>query len=544
MGKLILDYIEFRRTIFRVKGRVDAGVKEEDFYLYENSSGRMLPLKNVLVKDKRFDLEIPMLAVNNESPLETGHWYICIKEKKGTLYRAYVTDDLYDKIYQYELPDAEYDLMVEKGDNNYFYAFSKLDEDGFAFYLQVDYSVPEKTKNIFKIWISNVKKRHKYRLSIIRKGVFSLIFCFFNRVVKKTGNKVLFTSDSRVKIGGNEEFVYNKMIERGMDKDYVFRFSYKERIGAHRSFKDKILFTYYLATSDYIFLDDYQPEIYLNKYDPSVKVIQVWHACGAFKTLGFERLKMKGAPPFNTRVHKCYTHVPVSSEHSAKHHAEAFAIDESKFYPVGIPRTDVFFDPEYKQQVKENVYSEFPQLKTAAKVILYAPTFRGENARNAYFPMHVLHFRKIGEYLKSINGIMIVKMHPFVKEMIKIPEEYKPYFIDASSYREVNDILFVTYLLITDYSSVIYEMALLNKPMLFYAFDLKQYVSDRGFYEPYEDIVPGKIVKTLPALLRALREEDYESEKLEGFISKNFKYTDGKATDRVIDLVFGEQNDN
>lgn len=96
-------------------------------------------------------------------------------------------------------------------------------------------------------------------------------------------------------------------------------------------------------------------------------------------------------------------------------------------------------------------------------------------------------------------------------------------------------------LLITDYSSVIYETALLNKPMLFYAFDLKQYEKERGFYEPYEDIVPGKIVKTIPALIKALEEEDYEAEKLEGFITKNFKYLDGKATDRVIDLVFNNK---
>lgn len=541
MDKLILDYIEFRRTIFIAKGKVEEDIKNEDFYLCDSLSKRILQIKNVSVEKGIFSLEIPMLAVNHESPLKTGNWYICVKDRNDNLHEAHVTDELYNKIYQYELPDTELDVIVDKGKDNYFHAFSKLNENNFTFYLKVEYSIPYKTKNIFKIWITEVKKRHKYRLSIIRKGIFSLIFRFFNRYVKKTGNKVLFTSDSRSEIGGNEEFIYERMIERGMDRDYIFRFSFKEGIGAHRSLKEKLLFTYYLATSDYIFLDDYQPEIYLNNYDPSVKVVQVWHACGAFKTLGFERLEMKGAPPFNTKVHKCYTHVPVSSEHSAKHHAEAFAIDESKFYPIGIPRTDVFFDQEYKRQIQKKVYDEYPQLKSASKVILYAPTFRGENARNAYFPMHILHFKKIGEYLKNTGAVMIVKMHPFVNSKLNIPEEYKEYFIDASSYREVNDILFVTDLLITDYSSVIYEMSLLNKPMLFYAFDLKQYVSDRGFYEPYEDIVPGKIVKTLPALLKALEEEDYESEKLKGFIAKNFKYTDGKATDRVIDLVFGEQ---
>ncbi len=542
MKNVLLTHIEFARTICKIQGRFQEGTISKQIYLYENQSKTVLPLKGMEVNGEEFYIEIPMLACNNDSPLFTGNWYIGVKNVDEEVCVAYVTDELYDRIYQYETIDVDMDLMIDRAQDNYFHAFSKLREKDFAFYFKIEYSVPEVTTNVLRIWLENIKIRNKERLRIFRKIVFSMAFKIFNKCVKKTGNKVLFTSDSRAEIGGNEEFIYRRMLERGMGKTYQFRFNYKERVGAYRSLKDKIMFTYYLATSDYIFLDDYQPEIYLNDYDSSVKVVQVWHACGAFKTLGFERLEAKGAPPFNTRVHKCYTHVPVSSEHSVKHHAEAFAIDKSKFYPIGIPRTDIFFDDDYKKNVMERMQKEFPRIKTASKVILYAPTFRGENVRNAYFPMHLLHFRKIGEYLKEVNAVMIVKMHPFVKSPLNIPEDYKDYFIDATKYREVNDILFVTDLLITDYSSVIYEMALLNKPMLFYAFDLRQYISERGFYEPYEEIVPGKIVKTLPALIRALKEEDYESEKLKGFVEKNFKYTDGKATDRVIDLVFGEKD--
>ncbi len=542
MHELLLDNIEFHRTVLTLDGECSLPLNGDEFYLLESASGVLLPVTGVELSGKSFHLELYTLACNREAPLTDGHWYLCVRTGDGRLIRAYVTDALYDKIYQYVIPDKELDVSVDKSANNYFHIFSKLREEDFAFYLKVEYKAPDKKKSVLKTWISNVKRRHRYRLKVVRQAVFARLFKFFNKHIGKTGNKVLFTSDSRAQISGNEEFVYRRMLERGMDKDYVFRFSFKSNINNHRKFKDKLLFTYYLATSDYIFLDDYQPEIYLNKYDPSVKVVQLWHACGAFKTLGFERLGKKGAPPFTTRVHKCYTHVPVSSVHSAKHHAEAFAIDMSKFYPVGIPRTDVFFDSEYKKRTAENMYAQFPQIKGASKVILYAPTFRGENAKSAYFPMHLLNLKKIGEYLKKVNGIMIVKMHPFVKEPLPIPQGYEQCFIDASSYREVNDLLFVTDVLITDYSSVIYETALLNKPMLFYAFDLKKYEKERGFYEPYAAMVPGKIVKTVPALVKALEEEDYESEKLSGFIKKNFKYTDGKSTDRVIDLIFGEKD--
>ena len=101
-------------------------------------------------------------------------------------------------------------------------------------------------------------------------------------------------------------------------------------------------------------------------------------------------------------------------------------------------------------------------------------------------------------------------------------------------------------MLITDYSSIIYEMSLLKKPMLFFAFDQKYYEATRDFYEPYEELVPGKIVHDFDELMTALKDKDYEFEKMDGFIKKNFKYTDGKSTDRVIDqLIMGiEPEDN
>ena len=575
MEKIYLTYIEFARTILKLEGRCPENISGSDFFLFrkrpdisdlgpgrtdkgpaedheepeykeslpEDTDEKTVFLEDAAVRDGRFFIEIPTLAAFGEKPLPTGRWYLCAGKSTGDFEYIRVTDDLYDRIYQYEESDVDMDLTIDRSAGNYFHVYSRIDEENFAYCLDVEYKVPYHSEKILRLWKAHLKARHKARLHLMRKKLFGYAFRFFNKFIKKTGNRVLFTSDSRAEIGGNEKFIYDRMIERGMDKDYVFRFDFKPSIKSYRSFKSKILFTYYLATSDYIFVDDYQPEIYLNDYDPDVKIIQVWHACGAFKTVGFERLDARGAPGFNTRVHKCYTHVLVSSDHSAKHNAEAFAISRSKFYPTGVPRTDIFFDEKYKEETRKRMLEAFPQIKDAKKVILYAPTFRGKNARDAFFPVHALHFGKIGEYLKKTGSVMIIKMHPFVKNFPDIPEQYSGYFINASDYREVNDMLYVTDLLITDYSSVIYEASLLKIPMLFYAFDLKAYIGERGFYEPFEDIVPGKIVKTLPALLRALEEEDFESEKLEGFIEKNFKYTDGRSTDRAIDLIFGDKSD-
>ncbi|EGQ4341455.1 CDP-glycerol glycerophosphotransferase family protein, partial [Staphylococcus pseudintermedius] len=130
-------------------------------------------------------------------------------------------------------------------------------------------------------------------------------------------------------------------------------------------------------------------------------------------------------------------------------------------------------------------------------------------------------------------------MHPFVRNRLKIPNQYRKYFIDISNFREVNDILFVTDILISDYSSLVYEFATFKRPMLFYAFDLEDYVTSRDFYEDYESFVPGKIVETFEELLNSLEKNDFELEKVECFLNKHFKYLDGRASERVVRHIFG-----
>jgi CDP-ribitol ribitolphosphotransferase len=76
--------------------------------------------------------------------------------------------------------------------------------------------------------------------------------------------------------------------------------------------------------------------------------------------------------------------------------------------------------------------------------------------------------------------------------------------------------------------------------MLFYAWDLDEYIASRDFYEPFESFVPGRIVRTFPELVDAIRRDDYEADKVAGFATRHFAHLDGSATDRVIDeLIVG-----
>ena len=95
----------------------------------------------------------------------------------------------------------------------------------------------------------------------------------------------------------------------------------------------------------------------------------------------------------------------------------------------------------------------------------------------------------------------------------------------------------ITDLLITDYSSVVFEASLLDIPMLFYAFDLFDYISKRDFYYDFESFVPGKIVFSQRELTEAIVAGDFESEKVPPFKTKFFDHLDGRSSRRVADLI-------
>ena len=372
------------------------------------------------------------------------------------------------------------------------------------------------------------------------KGGFLAIYKCTALFTRHKGNRLLFCSDSRAELSGNMKDVYDRMVKRGLDKQFRIRFLFKASVKTRRSFKDKFRAPFLLARADIIVIDDFNPTVKQLTFKPGVKVIQLWHACGAFKTVGFSRTGKPGGPFITNNNHRTYTHAIASSRHVARFYAEAFGMRMQDVYPTGVPRTDVFFDENYRTATAAAMHEAYPQT-VGRRVILFAPTFRGNGAKSGHYPLHLLDYDALAAFCRRTNSVFLFKMHPFVRDPVVIPEADADVFIDCSEAREINDLLFITDLLITDYSSVIYEASLLDIPMLFYAFDLEEYVASRDFYEPFERFVPGRIVRNFDELLAAMAAEDYQKEKVAPFCERNFEYRDGHSTDRVIDwLILGQ----
>lgn len=551
----ILTHVAFRRVILNIEGyisdSVEGDISNAKIALKgEEFTGLPQHIK-VDVKHRTFEAMFHICDLYERGPLPTGS-YKLILTVDGKDYLSYLDARLTHAYFEQvtKMSFRHLRRTVKHGEEQYELQRTIDEEDGSVGWDSL--LIHQRENPTFGEQMADLGKGFKgLGRAFVRVAKDWLLPArdralvrLFNRTSKKymsvphDKKTILFASDSRAELGGNEEFVYNRMMERGMQDDFIYKFNFLKSISKKRSWIGVRKYTKMLASCDILIIDDYLPFVYKFDYPANVKIVQAWHACGAFKSLGFERIGKKGAPRIDTRVHKCYTHMPVTSMHSALHHAEGFGLPEDVFLPIGVPRTDIFFDEEYKKKITEELYELYPVLNERTKVYLYAPTFRGQNALNASFPYRRIDFETWGEFLKKENSILILKMHPFVTEPVPIPEEYADYMLDLSEYREVNNILFISDVLITDYSSVMYEFSLLRRPMYFFAFDLVPYTRSRSFYESYTDTVPGYICKSFASLMRNLYETpDYDMNVIDAFVKKNFTYTDGKATDRFIDEI-------
>lgn len=395
-------------------------------------------------------------------------------------------------------------------------------------------------KNIFvqiKINVSSFIKTSFKKdnfLENIRLPLYELARIYYKILSKKpvVKNQITFMSGRRDEIGGNPEFVYNLIKDRD---DIDFKFLMFSDPAGHRRIKNIVKFLKLYATSKVVIVDDYFRLLNLVTKRDDIKLFQLWHACGAFKTFGFTRLGKKGGPKQTDPNHRMYDYAIVSSQEIAKHYAEGFGLSDENVVATGIPRTDIFMDKEYASKIRSSFYERYPQLKNK-KIMLFAPTFRGNGQMSAFYPTDAFDIEKAYEGLGGEYAILI-KLHPFCEERFEIPEKYSDMIIDMSDEDELNDLLFVTDLLVTDYSSVIFEASLLNIPMMFYAFDLYDYIASRDFYYDFEGFVPGKIVFSENELINAINKKDFESEKVDGFKNKFFDDLDGKSSERVTDLI-------
>ena len=201
--------------------------------------------------------------------------------------------------------------------------------------------------------------------------------------------------------------------------------------------------------------------------------------------------------------HRNYDLVPVSSDTVRDIYAEAFGISPSKVQALGVPRTDRLFDWEYEED-----------------------------------PPEAFDVNRFMERQPE-DTVLILKNHPFVKQSFFVEERWKDRVFDLSTKEHINDLMLISNLLITDYSSSVFEAAILELPMLFYAFDEKEYMDSRDFYFDYDQFTPGPVVAEFEALCEKAASmlenivSEVEQSDLDNFRKVFLNMVDGCSTERI-----------
>lgn len=374
----------------------------------------------------------------------------------------------------------------------------------------------------------------------IRKAIELFAFYLYNRIAAAfltlDDRKVVFASEARDNLKGNLKAVYEKMPE---DYNCVIHLKGDRRDGG--SLGETLKLWRDLSTAKYILLDDFYGLISTMKVRKGQEIIQLWHGAGAFKRFGFSRV---GTGDNITNVHtgyRKYTMAAVTAEPIRECFAEAFDISVDKVYAVGNPRTDIFFDEDEKKAAAERVYAAYPQLKSK-KLVLIAPTYRGRKVEDADYAFDQLQAERIAKELGDGYSVA-VKWHPALYNNIRrgICSFDAESVIDTSSYSDINDLLVVADVLVTDYSSVIFDWYLMDKPVVYFTYDLADYEAGRGLYYEFREYVYGAVTENCSDLIDAIKNEDLCSGLRTAFGEKFMSACDGKSTERVIQHITGRK---
>ncbi len=280
----------------------------------------------------------------------------------------------------------------------------------------------------------------------------------------------------------------------------------------------------YATAETVIICDNFLPAASCRKRK-GTSVIQLWHACGAFKKFGYDTSADIPSYYKGNVLANCDL-VTVSSQICVKPFSSAMRLPEKAVRPVGVSRTDLYFNDTFNQACRNQFFSQYPNAQ-GKKIVLWVPTFRGNPGIASVKGLDdILHAR---DQLKDTH-YFIIKLHPHTQAHIEGTN------CNISS----EELLPVADVVITDYSSILFDAMIYKHPLILFVPDLDEYLDNRGFYLDYNTL-PGLRAQNLEQLLQILTDEDLLHSSVNkvytDFYDKYMASCDGHSTKRIINYI-------
>jgi CDP-glycerol glycerophosphotransferase (TagB/SpsB family) len=288
---------------------------------------------------------------------------------------------------------------------------------------------------------------------------------------------------------------------------------------------------YLLRTSALFIVDNAYLPIHVGPHGARTTVVQVWHAVGALKRFGLDTRRPPDEPE-STFLHRYYDWVVTTSEAARQPWSRALRTPPDHVLPLGTPRTDGLFDDRARAEARERVLRAYPVLR-GRRVLVYAPTFRGRGRRKSAGSS--LEARRLRAALPE-DDVLVLKTHPNL-DPAAISTDGFDVIVDPAF--EINDLLAATDVLITDYSSSIFEYAVVRKPLVLLVGDLRDYESDPGLYLDYRTEMIGTQVDDTEGVIAAILADRFDMSGYDAFIARHLGASDGHSSTRFVERFVG-----
>lgn len=288
---------------------------------------------------------------------------------------------------------------------------------------------------------------------------------------------------------------------------------------------------YHMATSEAVVLDSYCIAASVLKHKKTLLIVQMWHSVGTMKKFGYSILdKEEGSSSkiaHLMKMHANYDYILVAGDGYRDHLSQGFNYPHDKIITLPLPRVELLKSTSYSDKTISEIYETYPELKEKTN-ILYVPTFRKKDD-TAFIDA----LKNLCDGIDYDKYNLIVKPHPltdltgFSNSNVLIDKRYSSF-----------DMLFVSDVVISDYSCIMYEAAVLNKPIYLYTYDYDEYMRTRDIYMDYRQEVPGPICDTADELVTAIDRGNYDYDKLDIFLNKYVYMGSNHETEDIINFIF------
>lgn len=371
-------------------------------------------------------------------------------------------------------------------------------------------------------------------LANVQNGLLNDIARNFNRL-DIIPNKIIFISFDGKGYGDNPKYIAEEILRCNYPYDLVWALKdINEPLPAkiRRVIYNSVDFMYELATAKVIVTNEMTLLPFIKKFGQFF--IMTWHGTFGLKHINAEMLD-KMTPQFLDYLKKsnAFTDLMLAdSEQNVEHIRKAF-LYRGNILTCGMPRQDIFFGNNDKliAQVRKNL-----GIPDSNKVLIYAPTFREDMAKT--FDVCTIDYQKLSKVLKKKFGgdwTILLRFHPIISDL---NYSRAANTIDVTKYPDMQELILVSDILITDYSSVVYDFMISKKPVFFFAKDVETYRQERGLKEIYFNM-PYKINETEDELFKSIKNFDSVTTQaqVDRMLAERNPVDNGHASEEVVHVI-------